>query len=228
MKYCMICPEYQKKETSAGLMHQLVWVAGLYNKCKNEGLIPIIPNLILTGGHNNGSQKLLADYIDFPADFVNDTPPEDTIIYRYSPWPQIAKTIRTYCPFKEPFKAIAKTIVDQMPKPICCVRIRRTDMLLVRPQTDLTVQDINKVLSKHTYASVYIMTDEKDKDFFNGIEKKYQAFNFPELAGLTDNYELFSIECCIRDICDIRIGMFSMHDDTEYYHDYMCDIKGVH
>lgn len=222
----MICPEYQKNETSAGLMHQLAIVAGLYNKCKNEGLIPIIPKLILTGGHNKGSQKLLADYIDFPSDFVNTS--EEAVKYRYEGFPRIAKTIRTHFPFKERFRAVAKTIVAQMPKPLCCIRVRRTDMLLVRPSTDLSVQQINNVLARHSYASVYIMTDEKDKEFFNGIEKKYQSFNFPELAGITDNYELFAIECCIRDLADVRIGMFTTHDDTEYYHDYLSDIYGIH
>jgi hypothetical protein len=226
----MICPNYEKRETSAGLMHQLVWLCGLYNKCKQEGLIPIIPNLILTGGHNNGNQKLLIDYIDLPADFVNSAPTDATSIdiYTYSSFPCIAEMIRTYFPFKERFKAIARTIVDQMQPPICCVRVRRTDMLLVRPNTDLTVQDINNVLSKYSYGSVYIMTDEKNKQYFDGIEKKKQFFNFPELSNINDNYELFSIECCIRDLCDIRIGMFTMHDDTEYYHDYLCDIEGIH
>jgi hypothetical protein len=226
-----MCPEYEKKEQSAGLMHQLVCTAGLYNKCKNEGLIPVISNLILSAGHNNGEAKNLIDYIDFPDEFVKNTSTieKDSVKYIYDALlPRPVEIIRTHFPFKGRFKAIAKTIVDQMPKPICCIRVRRTDMLIVRPETNLTVQDINNVLLKHTYASVYIMTDEKNKNFFNGIENKYQAFDFPELAKITDNYELFAIECCMRDICNIRIGMFTTHDDTEYFHDYLYDIYGIH
>lgn len=229
MKYCMICPKYQIRETSAGLMHQLSYLASLYNKCKIEGLIPITPKLILTGGHNNGKATLLIDYIDLPADFVNSAPDGSTISeITWSPFPHIAKTIRTHFPFKERFKVIARAIVDKMPKPICAVRVRRTDMLIARPESNITIQEVNNVLSRYTYASVYIMTDEKDKSFFDIIEKKYQAFNFPELADIHDNYELFSIECCIRDLCDIRISMFTTHDDTEYYHGYLCDIHAIH
>jgi hypothetical protein len=115
-----------------------------------------------------------------------------------------------------------------MPKPICCVRVRRTDMLIAQPESNISIQAIKNVLAKYNYNSLYLMTDEKDKNFFNEIEKKYQAFNFPELAKLTDNYELFAIECCMRDLCDIRIGMFSSNDDNEYYHDSLTSIHGIH
>ena len=226
----MICPVYQKEEKSAGLVHQLGWISGLYYKCRQEGLIPVIPNSILSGGHNNGQEKLLIDYIDLPPEFVKSVPGDasEVTTYMWSGFPCIGKEIRTHFPFKEQFKAVAKIIVDKMPRPICSVRVRRTDMILVRPESDLTVQDINNVLSKYGYASLYLMTDEKNPRFFDGIERKYQSFDFPELANIKDNYALFAIECCIRDLCDIRIGMFTTHDDTEYFHGYLCNIFGVH
>jgi len=230
VKYCIICPKYQVEETSAGLLHQASVLAGLWNECKEKGLIPIRPNLILTAGHNKGIQKLLLDYIDLPIEFVNSKP-ENAIVEIYTPFkffPCIAKTLRTHFPFKQYFKDRAKKIVAKMPKPICCVRVRRTDMLIARPETNISIQAIKNVLAKYNYNSLYLMTDEKDKNFFNEIEKKYQAFNFPELAKLTDNYELFAIECCMRDLCDIRIGMFSSNDDNEYYHDSLTSILGIH
>jgi len=228
-KYCRICPDYQIKETSAGLAHQLSIVVCLYLHCKKEGLTPLLPKLILTAGHNNGKAKALEDYVDFPDDFVIDTPTIEAITFQfnYLDYPFLAKPMRTYFPFKNRFKTMAKSIVAKMTNPICCLRVRRGDMLIARPECDISIEDINKVLAKYNYNSLYLMTDEKNKNFFNGIEKKYQAFDFPELASLTDNYELFAIECCMRDLCDIRIGMFSS-GDTEYYHASLFPIFGIH
>jgi hypothetical protein len=56
----------------------------------------------------------------------------------------------------------------------------------------------------------------------------HQLFDFPQLTALDDNYGIFCVESYIRDLSDIRISMFTTKDDTEYYHDYLCDRYGIH
>jgi hypothetical protein len=187
----------------------------------------------LTGGHNKRRAKLLLDYITLPSDFVDEIP-INTIgsnihVFSFNFFPQIAKTLRENFPIDLKYKIIAESVVKSLPRPLLCVRVRRGDMMPNVPESaNLTIDHVNNVINRYTHSSVYLMTDENDKSYFSAIDKKYQLFDFPQLTNLDDNYAIFCVETYIRDLSDIRISMFTTKDDTEYYHDYLCDYYGIH
>jgi FkbM family methyltransferase len=236
--YCVLDPVYQIKETSAGLMHQLTMLVVLYLHCKANNLIPVLPRLILAGGHNEGRAKLLKDYIDLPDDFVSeipiDTRGQDIDISVNTQLPSnIRSHIQRWFPFRQKFRTIAERVVKDLPRPLLCVRVRRGDMLYCRPDTHhktTSIENIKSVLKRYTYNTVYIMTDEKDLTYFDPIEKKSLYRDFKELVDLKaeDNYELYCVESYIRDLSDIRISTFTTHDDDDYFHGYLADMYGVH
>jgi hypothetical protein len=233
MNYGILDPTYQIKETSAGLMHQMSVLASFYVQSKAQNLIPVKPRLILTGGHNKFCAKLLLDYISLPSDFVDEIPintsGNNIHVITFNYFPQIAKTLREKFPINLNYKTIAQKIVNTLPKPILCIRVRRGDMMPNVPESaNLTIDHVNNVINRYTHSSVYLMTDENDKSYFSAIDKKYQLFDFPQLTNLDDNYAIFCVETYIRDLSDIRISMFTTKDDTEYYHDYLCDYYGIH
>ena len=232
MSYGILDPAYQIKETSAGLMHQLSILASFYVQSKARNLIPVKSRMILTGGHNKGRAKLVLDYISLPSDFVDEIPintsGNNIHIFSFNYFPQIAKTLREKFPINLNYKTIAQEIVNTLPKPLLCVRVRRGDMMHVPEAANLTISHINNVINQYSYSTVYLMTDEKDTSYFSGIKRKYQLFDFPQLVNLDDNYAIFCVESYIRDLSDIRISMFTTKDDTEYYHGYLCDRYGIH
>jgi len=232
MNYGILDPIYQIKETSAGLMHQCHFLVSLYVQCKERGYIPVKPRLILTGGHNNGRAKLLLDYITLPSEFVDEIPintsGNNIHVFSLYYFPRIAKTLREKFPIQLKYKTIAESVVKSLPRPILCIRVRRGDMMHIPEAANLTVGYINEVINRYTHSSVYLMTDEKDTSYFSKIEKRHQLFDFPQLTTLDDNYAIFCVESYIRDLSDIRISMFTTKDDTEYYHDYLCDRHGLH
>jgi hypothetical protein len=236
MPYCVLDPEYQILETSAGLMHQLAVLNCFYIFCRNNNLIPVLPRLILTAEHNGGKARLLRDYVNIPEEFVREIPIDVTFgnikIYQNEISGKIAKSIRTHFPFVEKFKRVAENVVKDLPRPLLCIRVRRNDMLHNRSEVvqATSVENIQSVLKQHTYSGLYIMTDEKDLTHFDQIENKFMFNNFKELAELKaeDNYSLFCVENYIRDLSDIRISTFTDHVDTDYYHGYLCDVYGIH
>jgi hypothetical protein len=233
MSYGILDPSYQIKETSAGFMHQLSVLSSFYVQSKANGHIPVKPRLILTGGHNNGRAKLLLDYITLPSDFVDEIPINTSgsyiHIFSFNFFPQIAKTLREKFPILLKYKMIAESVVKNLPRPILCVRVRRGDMMKNVPEAaNLTIDHINNTINRYPHSSVYLMSDEKDTAYFSKIQKKHQLFDFPQLTALDDNYGIFCVESYIRDLSDIRISMFTTKDDTEYYHDYLCDRYGIH
>jgi hypothetical protein len=209
-------------------------------------LIPILPPLYLVDSHTRNGRPLLTNYIQVP-DFVCTTFPEnreevfywnltnsfipnDNLYQFYKP-----KILSLTCviEYQEKFKDIATEVVYQMKRPLCVVHVRRGDYLHIRKSLHETTSPshIQKVLDRHTFQEGYLKTDE-DPHFFDELNvKKYT--DFPVLKKIKesgDNYALFAVECCIRDMADIRISTFNTtmvepsylpNQDAHFFHDYL-------
>jgi hypothetical protein len=206
MNYGILDPTYQIKETSAGLMHQCHYLISLYVQCKAKGYTPVKPRLILTGGHNNGHAKLLLDYVTLPSEFVDEIPINTSgnnihVFSLYFHCPQIAKTLREKFPLHLKYKIIAESIIENLPRPILCVRVRRGDMMHVLEAANLTIVHINQVINRYTHSSVYLMTDDKTIDmiFFGDQTVKRLKRHVKTLENLIPNFEnKFEREMCAK------------------------------
>lgn len=106
----------------------------------------------------------------------------------------------------------------------CAIHVRRGDMLGMTdryPNLDQETQPdsiratISQVIPRGT--QIYILTNEKDKAYFNPLKTEYdvfQYFDFPELIGLVeceqpDNFLLFEIEKLIFENAKTKIYTFS-------------------
>ena len=217
-------------------------------------LIPIHPTLYLSSQHTSKEKSILTDYIEIP-DFVLSEVPRgvdraeilywiptdyfnDLLFRRYK------EKIDTYVlcvEFKQCFRELAEKIVASMARPLCCVHVRRTDYLEIHPSLDVDTQPLNieTVLKKYTFSSCYIMTSEKDTHFFDTLKRKFTIklyTDFPELCALSqDNYALYAVECCIRDLSEIRISTFNTKNrhpsvlpknDPSFFCDSLSEIEG--
>ncbi len=132
----------------------------------------------------------------------------------------------TYLPYKYKYKTIAEKIISSFDKPSCIIKVRRTDYLKLKPilkqetKPDNIKRIINNIEINNNlrFATVYIMTDEKDETFFKILKDYYnikQYFDFEELKNIEDNYELYAIETYIRDLVDYRISMFKTKEKAK-------------
>jgi hypothetical protein len=83
------------------------------------------------------------------------------------------------------------------------------------------------------------MTSEKDTHFFDSLKDKFTLklyTDFPDLCVLAqDNYALYAVECCIRDLSEIRISTFNTKNthpsvlpknDPTYFCDSLSELEG--
>ena len=123
-----------------------------------------------------------------------------------------------------------------MKRPLCVIHVRRGDYLNIHASLKQTTtpEHINKVLKRHTFQEGYLKTNE-DPAFFKDVNvKKYTDFSsLTELQD--DNYALYAVECCIRDMADIRISTFNTtkaepwwlpYHDAHFFHDYLDEHSG--
>jgi len=106
----------------------------------------------------------------------------------------------------------------------CAIHVRRGDMLDMvdlypnldqETQPDKIKATISQVIPKGS--KIYILTNERDKAYFNPLKMDYevfQYFDFPELIGLVeceqpDNFLLFEIEKLIFDNAKTKIYTFT-------------------
>lgn len=106
----------------------------------------------------------------------------------------------------------------------CAIHVRRGDMLSmgnVYPNLDQDTQPdkirevVSQVMPKGS--KIYILTNERDKDYFNSLKNDYdvfQYFDFPELRELVeceqpDNFQLFEIEKLIFENANTKIYTFT-------------------
>ena len=219
-------------------------------------LIPILPTIYLTDFHTKKQNNLLTDYIEVP-EFVCKTMPSNIEeIYFWSPTNQFIpndmfyikyrKEIENYklnVEFLQKYKIIANQIVEQMQRPICVVHVRRGDYFGRCPSLKYTTtpSNIKNVLQKHKFNVCYIKTNEPNLDFFSELKnyfniKFFYDFNIlKEIYDSGDNYALYSIECCIRNLADIKISTFNTtnsescwlpNNDPNFFNDYLDENKG--
>tara|TARA_B110000211_G_scaffold233396_1_gene299502 strand:- start:69 stop:878 length:810 start_codon:yes stop_codon:yes gene_type:complete len=233
---------------------------------KYYNLIPILPKMTLLDKHTNKKNSLLNDYIELPDNILEKLP--DTDISNVFIWTLKdnwlsndtffqdlrKKTFNkifdekyyTHLPYKKKFKKNAEKIISDLEKPICIIKVRRTDYLNLLPQIKLETTPenicsllINKEKELQTkFGTVYIMTDEKDTEYFQYLYDFYnikQYFHFPILKELKkDNYALYAVETFIRDLACYRISMFKTQNRAKmdgeiipnYYHGSISSIGG--
>ena len=118
---------------------------------------------------------------------------------------------------------IFRQVSAQIPS-YCAIHVRRGDMLRMVAELPHLDQDTQPGHIKDVIASVmplgapvYILTNERDKSFFNPIKDSYavlQYFDFPELNALVsgdqpDNFLLFEIEKLLFDNAQTKIYTFT-------------------
>lgn len=214
---------------------------------------PIMPKLQLAKFHNNNNNcNILSEYFDFVTPILMELPSDidkDDIII----WKPEARMINNDTLYKEyiantstkilysnvfnyklEFKHIAQEILSKLSEPVCCIHIRRSDYLKIKPSLleTTTPENVAKKLDmfEGKYKSVYIMTSENDRAFYTSIRDKYnikQYYDFPELEKIEtyDNYKLFCIETYIRDLSQLRISTFNTQN-THYYSGYLDESIG--
>lgn len=221
-------------------------------------LIPILPKrLSLHDSYSKKKHNELSDYIEIP-EYVQKTTehiqeeeiffwnlthpflPNDSLYKMYK------EKIQAYAlqlEFLQRYQTIASDIVQTLKKPVCIVHVRRGDALHIYSslRQSTSPENILAILRKYTFQDCYIQTDEKDLEFFKDVRTEFGAkffSDFPILRSIYesgDNYALYSIECCIRNLCDIRISTFHTHNsepcwlpnmDKTFFQDSLDRTKG--
>ncbi len=219
-------------------------------------LIPIMPVIYLSDVHTKKTHNLLTDYIDIPKFVCTEFPSNtDEIFYwdltnNFIPCDDLYHThreqilnLKLNIGFLEKYKIIASEVIRQLKKPICVVHVRRGDYLNIRNSLHYTTspENIKNVLKKYNFGDCYIKTNETDLSFFDELKttlnvKFFTDFDIlKEIYNSGDNYALYSVECCIRDLCDIKISTFNTtysepcwlpNHDINFFNDYLDNNKG--
>lgn len=219
-------------------------------------LIPIIPKIYLSNFHTRKQNSLLTDYIEIPENACVGFPLEeekifvwnvtDTFIPRdelYMKYRDEIMNLKYSIDFLEKYKKIAFDVVQQMKRPICVVHVRRGDFLEIHGSLNYTTspENIKHILQKYHFETCYIKTNESEMGFFDELKKDFKIKMFTDFDILKkiydsgDNYALYSIECCIRNLCDIKISTFNTtqseacwlpNNDIHFFDDYLDDHIG--
>ena len=220
-------------------------------------LIPILPNVCLSNRHTRKQKSMLFDYIKIP-EFVCKTMPSNTEeiffwnITTFLPLDKLylkhkkeIHELNFNLEFLDKYKQIASEIVNSLDSPLCCLHVRRGDYLNIHNSLHYTTspKHIRDVLAKHgdKFTVCYIKSNEKNVHFFDELKKDFNIklfTDFPILKNIYnsgDNYALYSIECCIRDLSYIKISTFNTTEseqcwlpnfDKTFFIDYLDNHKG--
>ena len=245
--YIMIDENY---ESSAGLSHQISNLQHFLMLAKELKKTPILPKFYLAGHHNNNKSFRVdfTKYLEIPNDILQEIPKNTDVdkIKIYFPKTSLIRLDDYYQknlpknqiqPIKWNTKLYqkARSILNKMKGPVLCLHVRRGDMLGVKNDLihDTSVDNIRKILNKikkeNNFETVYIMTNEKDKNYFDDLKKNFNIklfSDFPELIKMQDddNYELFSLENCIMELSNIKVSTFKT--DEKKYNYYLSKEKG--
>ena len=219
-------------------------------------LIPILPTIYLNDRHTKKKNNLLIDYIQLPDFFFRNMPSNTNEIFYWNLTNQFILHDELYKQYKtqimeynfnlkflDKYKNIAVEIIKQLNKPICIVHVRRGDYLNIHESLKETTapKHIKKVLQNKIFNDCYIKTNDFNLSFFDELKNDFNIkfYNdFPILKSIYDegdNYALYSIECCIRDLCDIKISTFNTkssdpcwlpNNDINYFNDYLDEHNG--
>ena len=210
------------------------------------GLVPVLPKFELSGHHNNGKPRPFEEYIELPPEVVCEVPKGAPVRIWHSDQLTIwgdplytenkSEMKHINLKFKLVYKQLAHKILAHMSTPVCCVHVRRTDYLKHQPSLLETTHPvhIHEVLSKYKrpIGTVYIMTDEPDRTFFDPLKKEWNLklfFDYPELEELkSDNYALFCVEKYIMDMADIRVSTFRTPGAWNKYDYFLDEFEGHH
>jgi hypothetical protein len=213
-------------------------------------LIPILPKLSLADFHTTKKNNLLEDYIEIPEFVCREMPLNyNEILFwnatnclineeLYNKYKYEIQNYNLNLKFLEKYRFIASEIIKEFKTPICIVHVRRGDYLNLINSLNYTTSSKNiiNILKKYEFNDCYIKTNEKDLTFFDELKKNVNVkfyTDFPILKSIYDNgdnYALYSIECCMRDLCDIRISTFNTtkselcwlpNNDSNYFNDYL-------
>ncbi len=98
-----------------------------------------------------------------------------------------------------------------------------------------------KGVKKYNFEDCYIKTNETNLSFFDKLKNDFNVKFFTdfdilkEIYDSGDNYALYSVECCMRDLCDIKISTFNTsysepcwlpNHDINFFNDYLDNNKG--
>ena len=224
----------------AGLNHMKDRLADFLKLSKVLGLIPVLPTLYLSDEHTTIKNCVLHEYLEIPDYVILSLSPEidpncifvwkltneymiyDTLFLEHK---DALVQIPLALEYLDTFKIIAKRIVDSMIRPICSVHVRRSDYLNIHNSLFETTScpAIEKVIRKYTFNTCYIMTSEPDPYYFDSLKEKYPICLASDLQELKeycdkgDNYAVYAIECCIRDLSDVRISTFNTKLSESWY-----------
>ncbi len=245
-KYFMLDDNYK---ISAGLSHHMSNMNAFLSLAQELKKTPILPKFYLAGHHNNNKtfRSNFSKYLEIPKNVLTELPkntPKDQVeiylpksdLIRLDNYYQKNLPKSEYKSFdwnKELFKK-AQKIVDQMKRPILCMHVRRGDMLNIKNKliNDTSTENIKNVLNKikkeKKFETVYIMTNENDKKYFDAL-KNFNIklfFDFPDLEKIqkNDNYELFVIENCILKLSDIKVS--TLKTNRKIYDYYLSEEPG--
>lgn len=94
-----------------------------------------------------------------------------------------------------------------------CSSRKKRDYLNIHDSLNYTTSPENIInkLKKYKFETCYIKTNEPDLTFFDKLKiynvKFFKDFDMlKQIYDSGDNYALYSIECCIRNLCDIKIS----------------------
>lgn len=220
-------------------------------------LIPILPIVCLSNYHTKQKNNMLFDYIKIPEFVCKNMPsnreeiffwnvttwlPDDKLYLKYKTEIQ---TLNFNLEFLDKYKEIALEIVNKLKSPLCCLHVRRGDYLNIHNSLHYTTSPthIRDVLKKHKgkFNICYIKSNEKNVHFFDELKNDFNIklfTDFPILKNIYDsgdNYALYSIECCIRDLSHIKISTFNTTEseqcwlpkfDKHFFIDYLDNHKG--
>jgi len=246
-KYIIIDSRYN---IIAGLSHQVSNLYSFLNLAKKLGKIPIMPNFYLSGFHNNNKQikANFTKYFDIPNNILLELPKniDKNDVEIYLPQHEIIR-LDSYYIKNNPKKYYTKfnwnkniykkaqQVIQKLEKPILCMHIRRGDMIFIKNKLiyDTSINNIynilNKIKNEKSFKTVYIMTNEKQTNYFDMLKNKFNIklfIDFQELKSIEkeDNYELFCIEKCIMELANIRVSTFKTNN--KYYHYYLSNETG--
>lgn len=229
---------------NAGLSHQIHNLHQLLNYSYNNNLILILPSFRLIGKHNKGVEikNNLTKYYDYDKLTINNKPygirydkrdidlslikiinikqPEGELVNkdRQIGNPKKNKIVLPY------IKEICE-IAEKISLPLdsyTCIHVRRGDRLsLNKLYKDTSIPNILNKIKLCNLTNVYIMTDERNKNFINQLksQKDYKIFfydDFVDLKNIKDNYYLYCIEKVIMDGATKRVSTFDTKNKSRY------------
>lgn len=240
---------------TAGLSHQTSNLNCILKYSYLNRLKLVLPIWNLDPKHNNNKliRTNLSEYYDFDNLLVNDLPykvfekaPDNskltTIPIKQAKYNLVRKdpkfldasesAIKISIPYHKDIIQLGEKIAMTLGE-YTCVHVRRTDRLTNNQiKMDTCPINIIKKIKEFNLKNVYIMSDEKDPQFYKDLKTCDQSltirfmtdFELLQKLKQKDNYYLFCVENVICLNAKIRISTFNT--PGIYYNSYLSKITG--